>query len=971
MNQGNNLTKSQHITNSIHYFHLICLDENLDRDNNNHLSGLFQDLEKIVYSLRLFSDFDQCVDYITDIEGEEQKAIILYSGELVENIIHFVQDIPQIDSIYILSRNRFNHEDWRHLSPKVKDGHNDLTTICKSIKQTVRKYYQDYLDLPCLQPNTKTFKSNRNELEPSFMYMLILKEIFLNADFEPKHFHDFIDYCRAKYCNNGTMLGKVTEFEQRYKMRDPISWYTDPSFIFSVLNEALRMINIDLIIKFDFFIRDLHQRITTLHAEQFGQYEWNLFNVYRGQVVPQKFFDKLRDAQGGLVSFNNFLSTSRKLEVSLMFATPGQPNSTDVGVLFRILLDPTIKSNVFANIQEYSSMEDEEEILFSMHSIFRLGEMKINDTDNRIWEIDLTLTTDTDVELCEVAEAIRTDAQGSTPWERLGHLMIKMNLPKQAELIYKTLLQNATTDDKKAHFFHQLGVINVQNNDFKAAEQYYKCSQEICQNYGLIAQALLREVERDLEEIRSKMDKSPETSLLVQQLEMVRELFLTSPHLLYTSINNTGAMYDRQGNFHKAIEYYEEVLKMREKSLPPKHPLLAASYCSTGAAYSNVGEYKKAMAYLEKALEIQQKSRPANHPDLAITYSGLGSTYLKMKNYPIALSCYKKALGIQEKSLLANDCHLITSYNNIGEVYSRMGDYSQAERYHQRALELRRACLSENHLETAISYHNLASTFFEREDYTTAISFYEQAVAIQKKFLPESHLYLATSYQNMGRAYYQMGNYSRVLSCHQKELALREQYPPVDLISLAATLASIGLAYSRMGKHSDALLYYEQELAIHQCCFSESDPALASSHSNVGFAYHKNKQYPEALSFCRKALEIQQKYLPADHPDLARALNNIGLVYSGMGKHAEAISHYVQATTIQSKYLSTYHPELAASLHNIASEYYEIGMHWWAIIFAVVAVYIGQCGLPEDHSSNVQYRHKLELIRRAAGVSKQ
>ena len=37
-----------------------------------------------------------------------------------------------------------------------------------------------------------------------------------------------------------------------------------------------------------------------------------------------------------------------------------------------------------------------------------------------------------------------------------------------------------------------------------------------------------------------------------------------------------------------------------------------------------MGEYSKALSYYEKSLEIKQQSLPPNHPDLAASYNNIG-----------------------------------------------------------------------------------------------------------------------------------------------------------------------------------------------------------------------------------------------------------------------------------------------------------------------------------------------------------
>ncbi|CAF4420467.1 unnamed protein product, partial [Adineta steineri] len=153
------------------------------------------------------------------------------------------------------------------------------------------------------------------------MYTHILKEILLTINFDDKYINEFITYCREVFSDDENELKNVNQLQTTYKNHIPIWWYTWDAFLYRMLNRALSSMDIDMIVRMGFFINDLNCDIQRLHSEQFGGHQLGKkFIVYRGQGLSKEDFTKITKTEGGLLSFNNFLSTSKNRDVSLNFA---------------------------------------------------------------------------------------------------------------------------------------------------------------------------------------------------------------------------------------------------------------------------------------------------------------------------------------------------------------------------------------------------------------------------------------------------------------------------------------------------------------------------------------------------------------------------------------------------------------------------------------------------------------------------
>ncbi len=99
------------------------------------------------------------------------------------------------------------------------------------------------------------------------MYSKLLIEIILKIEYDEKARKIFTNYFREQYAHDNSCLQMIDQFERDYQSNRPIWWYTKEMLIYSLLSKALRLLDVDLIIKMGFFIQDLHRQIEQLHSK--------------------------------------------------------------------------------------------------------------------------------------------------------------------------------------------------------------------------------------------------------------------------------------------------------------------------------------------------------------------------------------------------------------------------------------------------------------------------------------------------------------------------------------------------------------------------------------------------------------------------------------------------------------------------------------------------------------------------------
>ncbi|CAF1290208.1 unnamed protein product [Rotaria sordida] len=639
----------------IQNFLLVWLDANIDESKEDFQNSL-KHLRRIVASITTFTDAHQCFDYLSGITKE--KAFMIISGSLGQKIAPEMEAIPQLESVYVFCSNPSYYEQWANKVPKIKGVYTKIEPICKALEIDRQRCDQAMISV------------SFNGLDPLFMYTQLLKEALLEIeDDDRKSLKDLARYCREQ---DDILEDQIKQVENEYRNHTPIWWYTAETFIYPMLNRGLRVMNVDIIMKLGFFIRHLHNHITELHREQENNMPKH-FQVFRGQGLSLEDFEKMKKTTGGLMSFNNFLSTSRNRNISLeTFARPATKKPNSVGILFIMNIDTTICKNSLTPFAEVSQVgyykNQEEEILFATHTIFRIDHIKRIEDKNidRLWQVNLTLVGNQDDDFNKLTAHLREEFKKHTGWERLGFILFKLGEYPKSEQLYQILLAKATSDRDKAAYNHQLGWIYDDMGDYSQALSYY--------------------------------EKSLNT---YKKILPPNDIGLAWPY------NNIGNVYDNMGEYSKALSSHERALEIRKIALPPNHLDLATSYNNIGLVYYNMGEYSKALASYERSLEIRKIALPPNHPDLAASYNNIGLVYYNMGEYSKALSSHERSLEIRKIGLPPNHPDLASSYNNIGLVYDNMGEYSKALSYYEKALQIKKIALPPAHPSTARTERNI------------------------------------------------------------------------------------------------------------------------------------------------------------------------------------------------------------------------------------------------------------------------
>lgn len=721
-NKNSTLSNNSHIITRpvrlriLQNFSLIWLDPTMNETDPDYKCSL-KLLQRIINVTNIFRDVQRCIDFLCQIKDVKVFMVIPYS--LAQSILPLIHGVPQLDAIYVLATYSSEHEHWASEWGKIKGIFVRIDSIIEALKHDIQQCNRDSISI-------SVTSKDLSRLDPSFMYTQLLKEILLEMSHHDKEKIELAEFCRQQYLENQYELQIINEFERDYHVHTPIWWYTRESFAYHMLNQALRIEDIEIIIKMGFFLQDLHQQIKELHSKAEHK---SSFTVYRGQGMLNEDFQKIRRSEYGLLAFNSFLSTSLNESISLDFACAALHKPESVGILFRMTINPSISSTPFAYVGNNGFYNDsEKEVLFSMHTIFRIGQ--IVSIQDRVWCVDLSSASeDDDQELKRLTGYIRKEIHGRTSWHQLSKLLIKAGSFDKAEEICVMLLNETSKDDtdELAILNFQLAFVKKNQRSYDEAFEYYQRSLDMRQN-------TLDRNDPDLAETYYEM----------------------------------GSLYDHKGEFSKALDFYNKSIQTWRNITPTNHSKLASIYTSTGTVHMNINEYSKGLEYYKNSLKHEQKSLPLNYSKLASAYSNIGIIYKNMTQYTNALEYFLKALKASEQAPTLSRPWVSNIYKNIALLHKNMGDYPKALEFSHKMLQFQQGYIPPRHPALGDTYCQIALMHYNMQEYSQALDYYFKALDMYQGNIPRHNLSFGIIYNQIGQVFDKMGDYAKAVSFYEQ-----------------------------------------------------------------------------------------------------------------------------------------------------------------------------------------------------------
>ncbi|CAF1173301.1 unnamed protein product [Didymodactylos carnosus] len=657
-----------------------------DRDNTESDDNkLFrqQTLRQINDYVAFFNNKDEFLAYIQSIQ-DEHVFLTLVPTTNTDDLLSAIHSLNKISCIFLYSDQIEDQEPFTseliEKYSKIVGKYETRSDLIVALQKKIELYRRQIAMFSFYDDRKQKTAHDLSKESGSFIFFQLFQYITMTqtkSSEESKQ--EMLAKCRIYYQNNRKQLEAVDVFEQTYQQTDAILWYTKNSFIYRLINKALRTEDIDTLLTFQFYITDLSRSLQQKFQEMKRSEALvpSTFTVYRGLNLPEHEVDSLKRSVGQLISTNGYLSTSRLRQVAVMFANK---------VMMEIEMDMRLKNVICADIAHMSTFDDEEEVLFDIGAVFEIisYEEQFDDDSNTSKMLIFKMkATDKGSELAR--EYI--DYQKKRVYQAdlsliIGCLLIDMGQNDKSKRYFERLLVKKPNDEKVACICSSLARAYRLDGHYDKSIEYYERAYKL--HINIRPQRFLSAA-RVLNGIGLVYGQQCNYTMALEKLMSSLKLYKKygKEDEEYAGIlNNLAGIHCSLQELDVAKGYFKKVEQINEKLLPIDHPNRATVLINIGNIHYQKKNYTKSLVYYLKAMDMKDKVLPLEHPDKICCLDNIGLVHLQMGNDEQARQYFQKALSIAEKVLLPHSTHSLVNqlHKHIELVKNEIPDVSEAEK---------------------------------------------------------------------------------------------------------------------------------------------------------------------------------------------------------------------------------------------------------------------------------------------------
>ena len=245
------------------------------------------------------------------------------------------------------------------------------------------------------------------------------------------------------------------------------------------------------------------------------------------------------------------------------------------------------------------------------------------------------------------------------------------------------------------------------------------------------------------------------------------------PNAELYALNQIGRVYRDISNYPRALELFQEALKLSIQSDNLEFRIYSLNMISV--VYRRTEAIKSALDYSQEALELAETIKPEDRSiglkrSINVSLNSIGNIYQLLEQYELAIQKFKESMQLEEE--LGNKLGLAINHQNVGECYEAQGKLEPALENFQKSLSYNEQINSEKG--KIICNYSIAHVYVHMKKMDEALSLLQSSLE-RARALGDQEI-IASILTNLGWANLNAGDYAQSEYYLQEGLKIATAY---------------------------------------------------------------------------------------------------------------------------------------------------------------------------------------------------
>ena len=383
--------------------------------------------------------------------------------------------------------------------------------------------------------------------------------------------------------------------------------------------------------------------------------------------------------------------------------------------------------------------------------------------------------------------------------------------------------------------------------------------------------------------------------------------------------NLLASIYCKQARFEVARQKYVDVVIIQTSELG-LHLDTAKSSSNLATVYMDLGNTHRAIEWYNEALRIYEKLLGLTHPDTISLLNLIASICIDQIKYTYAEMLYRRALTAFENMANPDPIDAALLLVSLGRLYDEQSKYVDAEAHYKRALAIYDETLGPDHPDAVIMMCELATLYYKYEKYDSALPLFDRVLVATATAVEPWYSSLLPILTKVAERYEDLAEYEKAELFYQRVVTINEKLLGPDHSD--TILSSSKLVFLRiiLKKEDQTEPFFRRVLAIDEKkVLKSNDPGMAVLLRKLAEFCQGQNMVDKAGELYMRALELHENTLGDDDLDTVEFVMRLAKFYEDQRRYSEAENLYRQALNMFNN-ISGYNSRVVTEYHSVLDE---------------------------------------------------